>query len=251
MSLRIANKSRHTSIKSIKISEPITIVVTIYIFHYSSFDGIHILHSGFSGKNCSLFTANSTSTVPYNFSSICHFFILFHKLWNFTEVYRPCRNRSFKMTKSVLIIISHIKNEVLIRFFFINNFLKFFWRKFFSIFLYFRFGNLCSHSNDFISNLYAHSGKFVTWNFGRLDIHIWNILEIGRYFEELTICPTLSGVSSNCRANSFSTDIYSPLQSKISRHIKMFLSYTIKFTLRNIDKFIKCKKCKLWLMPSI
>ncbi len=251
MGLCIPHHGGYTTIESIEISKPIPIIVAIDIFYYSSFYCIHILHASFSSKYRGLFTTNTTSTVPDNFSSIGHFFIMFHKLRNLTKVYCSCRNCSFEVSKSIFIVIPHIKNQVLVWLIFINNFFKLIWSDFFSIFLNLFSRNLGSHSYYFVSNFHTHSSKFMTRDRGRFDINIWYIFKIRGRFKKLTIRPTLSLITGDSWANTFCSYIYSTSKTKISRHIEVYLCNRVEFTFWNINKLIKGKKCIAGLMPSI
>ena len=114
MSFFITYLRRYTTIKGIEISKPIPIIKGIDIFYHSSLDRVKFCISGLIPEESRFLTTNCSSTVPNNFFSFCLFPIFFEKFWNFPKIYRSCRNSSFKVSESILIIVSHIENKIFV-----------------------------------------------------------------------------------------------------------------------------------------
>lgn len=112
----ITNLCRNSSIESIEISEPVSVIVLVDIFYHTSLDRVKLCTTELISEDSSLFTTNTPSTIPDDFFSFCLFSILFEKLWYFTKIYRSSGYRIFKMSETVFIIISHIENEIIIFF---------------------------------------------------------------------------------------------------------------------------------------
>jgi hypothetical protein len=77
MCLCITYLRRDTTIKCIKVAEPITVVIRVYIFYNTSFKPIDILHSCLVHHRRKLLTTNAPSTIPQNFLTTKGLFILF------------------------------------------------------------------------------------------------------------------------------------------------------------------------------
>jgi hypothetical protein len=112
----VTNLCRNPSIKSIEISEPVSVIVLVDILYNSSLYRIKLCIAELISEDSSLFTTNATSTIPDNFFSFCLFSILFEKFWNFTKIHCSSRYRMFKMSETIFVIISHIENEIFIFF---------------------------------------------------------------------------------------------------------------------------------------
>jgi hypothetical protein len=124
MGALISDLCRNSTIKGVEISEPISIVIGIYILHHSSLYRIKFGSTKLISEYSCLFTSDSSGTIPNDLFSFCSFSILLEELWNFTEIHGTSWNCAFKMPEPIFIIISHIENKVFIGFSFIYDFFK-------------------------------------------------------------------------------------------------------------------------------
>ncbi len=77
MCIFISDLCRNSSIKSIEISEPISIIELIHIFYHTSLDRVKLRTTELIPQYCSLLTADTASTIPDYFLSLRLFTILF------------------------------------------------------------------------------------------------------------------------------------------------------------------------------
>ncbi len=178
MSLFITNLCGNSTIKSIQITEPVSIIVLIDVFYDSSLDRVKLSFPQLISENCCLFTTNSSRTIPDDFFSFRCFSIFFQKFWNLTKVDGSCRNCIFKVPKTIFIIISHIEDDIIILFFRFQNRFEFFRRHFFFMFFYFISGNLHSKCDDLVSDFHTHTRKFMIYDSRCFRIYVCDILEV-------------------------------------------------------------------------
>ena len=177
MSRGISYFCRDSTIESIEISEPVSIIICIHIFHDSSFERIEIFYTCFIHHHRCLLASYPSSTVEYDFFTSKFFFISFEELRNFTKIIRASRDRSLKMAESIFIIISHIENCIFI-ISIIDHFLEFRNRDFFMISSDFSFCDLLAESDYLISYFHTHSWKLVIIDRSRFTFYIGYFLEV-------------------------------------------------------------------------
>lgn len=247
----ISNLSRDSSIEGIEIAEPVTIIELIYILDDPSLDGVVLIFPILISENSSLLTTNTTGTVPDDLFSLCSLAVSFEEFWYLAEVDCTSGDRIFEVTETILIVIAHIEDEVLIRFSPVEDIFKFFWSQLFFMFFDLIGRHLDPERHDLIAELDTHTRKLVTAYRGGLGIDIGDILEILRFLEKPTIRLALTEIARHSGADALRADIDASLESEVTGEVEMLLSDLIELCLRDIDKLIKCQKFVLRLVPSI
>ncbi len=250
MCIFVTNICRDTTIESIEISDPITVIIFVHIFHDPSFEGIELIHPCLIHDHGSFLTTNSSCTVEYYFLSSEFILIFLEEFRNFTEIIGSCRNRSSEVPESIFIIISHIENRVFIMAI-IDHLLEFSYGYFFMILCHFGFCHLLPKSHDLMTYLHTHTGKLVIIDGCCFRLYISNILEIFGCFEKFSIAPALPIIPRHSRTDPFCSDVDSSLQSYIASEVEVFLSKDIELRFWNINEFIKREEAIFRLVPSI
>ena len=111
----ISDLSRNSPVERIEIAEPIPVVELVDILYDSTLYRVELCVRSLISKYGCLLTADTTSTVPDNFFSLCCLTILLDEFRYFTEVHRPCGDSILEVSETILVVIAHIEDEIVIR----------------------------------------------------------------------------------------------------------------------------------------
>lgn len=225
----IAHLGGNAAVEGIEIAEPVPVIVRIDVFHHASLERIHFLDARLVHDYGCLFTADSTRAVPDDFLSFGRLLVAFQELRHLSEIGRSSRDSALEMSEPVFVIVSHIENDVVVRFTGINDGFEFFRRHFLLEFFDLVGTYFHAHRNDFLSIFHGHLLELVPIHRSGFHVYVGNILEISGRIEICPVRPKLALVSSNGRRDAFRADVYPPLESKVMGELPLFFDEAVGF----------------------